>query len=125
MARNPKMNSINEQLFSCADSVRKQYVGDEVHLRGLIEFSNICKRTCKYCGLRYENKNIDRYRISESKKLLKSGLYSVGEVAFMMGFSNEFYFSRIYKKFEGVAPSFPNQEKRNDDALRGYLLIRL
>jgi len=51
----------------------------------------------------------NRYRISESKKLLKSGLYSVNEVAWMMGFSNEFYFSRIYKKFEGVAPSFPKQ----------------
>lgn len=56
-------DSINEQLFSCADSVRKQYVGDEVHLRGLIEFSNICKRTCKYCGLRCENKVLERYRI--------------------------------------------------------------
>ena len=32
-------------------------------MRGLIEFSNICKRTCKYCGLRCENKEIDRYRI--------------------------------------------------------------
>ena len=59
-----KDDSLNEELFSYADSIRKQYVGDEVHLRGLIEFSNICKRTCKYCGLRYANKNIDRYRIS-------------------------------------------------------------
>ena len=32
-------------------------------MRGLIEFSNICKSTCKYCGLRCENKNIERYRI--------------------------------------------------------------
>ncbi|MCR4880556.1 MAG: [FeFe] hydrogenase H-cluster radical SAM maturase HydE [bacterium] len=53
----------NDWLFSLADKVRKEYVGDAVHLRGLIEFSNICKRTCKYCGLRCENKNIDRYRI--------------------------------------------------------------
>lgn len=44
-------------------------------------------------------------RITESKKMLKSGLYSVREVAWKMGFPNEFYFSRIYKKFEGVAPS--------------------
>ena len=58
-----KDDSINEELFSYADSVRKQYVGDEVHLRGLIEFSNICKCTCKYCGLRCENKNLARYRI--------------------------------------------------------------
>jgi biotin synthase len=38
-------------------------VGDEVHLRGLIEFSNICKQNCLYCGLRRDNKNIKRYRL--------------------------------------------------------------
>ena len=59
-----KTNARNDRLFALADAVRKEFVGDEVHLRGLIEFSNICKRTCKYCGLRYENKNLERYRIS-------------------------------------------------------------
>lgn len=58
-----KDNRQNDCLFSLADKIRKENVGDEVHLRGLIEFSNICKRTCKYCGLRCENKDIDRYRI--------------------------------------------------------------
>lgn len=53
----------NEWLFHLADKVRKEYVGDEVHLRGLIEFSNICKCSCKYCGLRSPNKTIERYRI--------------------------------------------------------------
>ncbi len=59
-----KTNDRNDWIFALADAVRKEFVGDEVHLRGLIEFSNICKRTCKYCGLRYENKNLERYRIS-------------------------------------------------------------
>ena len=54
-------------MFSYADKVRKENVGDEVHLRGLIEFSNICKRTCKYCGLRCENKEISRYRILKNE----------------------------------------------------------
>lgn len=65
-----KDDSQNEQLFSLADKIRKEYVGDEVHLRGLIEFSNICKRTCKYCGLRCENKQIERYRI-KSEDIIK------------------------------------------------------
>jgi biotin synthase len=59
-----KDDSQNSWLFSYADKIRKENVGDEVHLRGLIEFSNICKRTCKYCGLRCENKELERYRIS-------------------------------------------------------------
>ena len=53
----------NEWLFSLADKVRKKNVGDSVHLRGLVEFSNICKCDCKYCGLRKSNEHADRYRI--------------------------------------------------------------
>ena len=56
-------DSKNDWLFSYADRVRKENVGNEVHLRGLIEFSNVCKNSCKYCGLRKENTNIERYRI--------------------------------------------------------------
>lgn len=59
-----KNNACNEELFSTADRVRKKYVGDEVHLRGLIEFSNICKRNCLYCGLRFSNTNVKRYRLT-------------------------------------------------------------
>ena len=55
--------SKNDWLFQTADKIRKENVGDEVHLRGLIEFSNICKCSCKYCGLRSQNKNLERYRI--------------------------------------------------------------
>jgi len=53
----------NEELFAAADRVRHQYVGDEVHLRGLIEFSNICRQNCLYCGLRRDNKQVSRYRL--------------------------------------------------------------
>ncbi|WP_425060083.1 [FeFe] hydrogenase maturase subunit HydE [Sporomusa carbonis] len=51
------------ELFAAADRVRQKYVGDEVHLRGLIEFSNICKQNCLYCGLRRDNKQVRRYRL--------------------------------------------------------------
>ena len=62
-----KDDSQNDWLFSLADKTRKEYVGDEVHLRGLIEFSNICKCQCKYCGLRSPNKSINRYRIESGE----------------------------------------------------------
>ena len=54
-------------LFQAADRVRKQYVGDGVYLRGLIEFSNYCKNDCFYCGLRCSNTNAQRYRLSEQQ----------------------------------------------------------
>lgn len=62
-----KDDAINEELFKAADEVRKKYLGDEVHLRGLIEFTNICKRNCMYCGLRRDNKNLNRYRLSHEE----------------------------------------------------------
>lgn len=61
----------NDWLFAEANRVRHENVGDEVHLRGLIEFSNICKRQCKYCGLRSANKEIERYRILKDEILLQ------------------------------------------------------
>ncbi|WP_270399639.1 [FeFe] hydrogenase H-cluster radical SAM maturase HydE [Mitsuokella multacida] len=53
-----------ENLAAAADRVRRAFVGDGVHLRGLIEFSNICRQDCMYCGLRRENGKVKRYRLS-------------------------------------------------------------
>jgi biotin synthase len=64
-----KDDTINEELFLASNRVREQYLGDEVHLRGLIEFSNICKQNCLYCGLRRDNKNIKRYRLEQEQIL--------------------------------------------------------
>ncbi len=52
-----------ENLWAEADRVRRENVGDEVHLRGLVEISNFCVRSCGYCGIRTERK-IPRYRMT-------------------------------------------------------------
>ncbi len=52
-----------KDLLGRADLTRKKYVGDTVHIRGIIEFSNYCVNSCFYCGLRKENKKISRYRM--------------------------------------------------------------
>lgn len=59
-----KDDTKNDWLFSLADEIRKKYVGDEIHLRALIEYTNICKNDCMYCGLRCENRHVERYRLS-------------------------------------------------------------
>ena len=70
----------SDELFKAADEVRKSFVGDEIHLRALIEFSNICKNNCHYCGLRAENKNVERYVLS------KDGIIKLAKNAVDMGF---------------------------------------
>ncbi|MGE5680780.1 MAG: [FeFe] hydrogenase H-cluster radical SAM maturase HydE [Bacillota bacterium] len=54
----------NRKLFERADEIRKQFCGDEVHLRGIIDFSNHCENDCLYCGLRKSNSSIERYRMT-------------------------------------------------------------
>lgn len=54
-----------DALFRTSDDVRKTCVGDEIYLRGIIEFSNICAQNCLYCGLRRDNHSITRYRIPD------------------------------------------------------------
>lgn len=52
-----------EDLRLEADEVRRQWVGDAVHVRGIIEFSNCCIRSCRYCGLNRFNDQLRRYRM--------------------------------------------------------------
>ncbi len=55
-------------LWEEADRVRKEQVGDEVHLRGLIELSSYCRRDCHYCGIR-ASRRIERYRMTADEVL--------------------------------------------------------
>ncbi|HDS85341.1 MAG TPA: [FeFe] hydrogenase H-cluster radical SAM maturase HydE [Phycisphaerales bacterium] len=58
-----------EPLWAAADAVRREHVGDAVHLRGLIEISNYCVRQCAYCGLAVTNPYLERYRMSDEEVL--------------------------------------------------------
>lgn len=53
----------DEELFCIADKKRREIYGDKVYARGLIEFTNICKNDCYYCGIRCSNKKVTRYRM--------------------------------------------------------------
>jgi biotin synthase len=57
------------ELWRAADEVRERAVGDEVHLRGLIEISNHCARRCAYCGIHAGNTAIPRYRMEDDEIL--------------------------------------------------------
>ena len=56
-----------DDLWRLADRTRQEYVGGEVHLRGLVELSNYCVRLCGYCGLRAGNLGLGRYRMSDEE----------------------------------------------------------
>jgi biotin synthase len=51
-------------LFAAAEALTRENFGDEVYLRGIIEFSNNCNKNCCYCGLRKDNAALHRYRMT-------------------------------------------------------------
>ena len=53
-----------EELYRRADAVRQQFMHNEVFIRGIVEFSNVCARNCYYCGIRTDNERIKRYTMS-------------------------------------------------------------
>ncbi|MGP1579715.1 MAG: [FeFe] hydrogenase H-cluster radical SAM maturase HydE [Wolinella sp.] len=56
-------SSYDETLFKCAHEVRLRYARPSIHLKALLELSNICVKTCSYCGLRAGNRHLKRYKI--------------------------------------------------------------
>lgn len=56
-----------DALFSAADQMRKEIVGDVVDVRSAIEFSNVCMKDCKYCGVRRSLSTLERYRMTEDE----------------------------------------------------------
>ena len=77
-----------EMLWRAADLTRQLYVGDEVHLRGLIEVSNICQRSCAYCGIAACAPKVERYRMSQEDILEcadKALEYGFGTVVMQAG----------------------------------------
>ncbi|MUM77765.1 [FeFe] hydrogenase H-cluster radical SAM maturase HydE [Pseudodesulfovibrio sp. F-1] len=51
-------------LFADAALTHRRVFGDEVFIRAVVEFSNVCNKKCHYCGLRAPNAKLRRYRMS-------------------------------------------------------------
>ncbi|HPE86058.1 MAG: [FeFe] hydrogenase H-cluster radical SAM maturase HydE [Bacteroidales bacterium] len=53
-----------QPLFDKALEIKRQTLGDEVYLRGLLEYSNRCAKNCFYCGVRCARKDLHRYEMT-------------------------------------------------------------
>lgn len=48
-----------------AAEVTLRRFGSRVYIRGLIEVTNYCRNNCLYCGIRRDNRQVHRYRLSD------------------------------------------------------------
>ena len=58
-----------EMLAHKAAALRDEIYGPRVFIRGLIEFTNVCRNDCYYCGIRKSNGNLERYRLTKEEIL--------------------------------------------------------
>lgn len=91
---NEMNESDREYLISKAHETRMKTYGDKIFLRGLVEFTNYCKRNCRYCGIRASNKNADRYRLTAAQ-IIEACLhgYKLGYRTFVLQGGEDEYFT--------------------------------
>ena len=74
-----KTMELIKEARAAADSV----FGRGIFIRGIIEYSNICRKNCAYCGIRSAASGINRYRLSEDEVVniaenhIKNGIKTV------------------------------------------------
>lgn len=84
----------DEELFEKADTIRREHYGEDVYIRGLIEFTNYCKNNCYYCGIRAGNQNALRYRLTKEDILsCCSEGYALGFRTFVLQGGEDPYFT--------------------------------
>lgn len=91
--------------------LRKQYYGNKVYTRGLIEFTNHCKNNCYYCGIRRGNSHIERYRLTEEEILgcCRQG-YGLGYRTFVLQGGEDPYYTdeKMESIIRAVKQEFPD-----------------
>lgn len=82
-----------------AANITLDYVANEVHLNPAY-FSTLFKKEVGYSFKEYLN----MIRIEESKRLLTNSSYSIVDIAIAVGFEDQSYFSKVFKKYTGITP---------------------
>jgi biotin synthase len=102
---------VRQRLAEEAVKIRKQYYGDKVFTRGLIEFTNYCKNNCYYCGIRCGNANATRYRLSHEEILAccENG-YELGFRTFVLQGGEDPYYTdeKMTEIIRDIKKSYPD-----------------
>lgn len=105
-------------LLKRARKVKFARLDNYVHLRGLIELSNICRKSCLYCGVRNGNHKVERYELTEDEVVECAKLaheLGYGSVAIQSGERND-------KEFVGKITRLLRRIKEIDHGSLGITL---
>ena len=125
---NDKSEDNLELLRVKAQARARERFGNKIFVRGLIEFSNICKNDCFYCGLRRSNGRVARYRLTKEQILgcCENG-YALGFRTFVLQSGEDGCYtdevitdivSEVKKRFPDCAVTLSLGERSRESYLR-------
>ena len=104
-------DAFDADLQEAADAVRIASYGRDVYLRGLIEFTNYCKNNCLYCGIRRDNREASRYRLTpeDIMECCAEG-YALGYRTFVLQGGEDPYFTdeRVCQIVSAIREKYPD-----------------
>lgn len=65
------------------------------------------------------NEFVNWSKVEEAKKMLRQHVYKISEISERLGYKNPFYFSRVFKKFEGISPMAYEHKVRQQGEMFG------
>jgi len=82
-------------LYQTANRIRQKVHKNSSCVHGIIEFSNICKNDCAYCGIRKDNHALERYRMEadEIVEVVTSAANQLGFRAFVLQSGEDSYYT--------------------------------
>lgn len=99
---------IHPKIMNAAEYIRQNY---DKHIT-VRELSDMCGLSTKYFGALFKKmlgKSVNEFlllkRVEAAKELLMSTELSIDDISRIIGFDNQFYFSRCFKETEGITPS--------------------
>lgn len=104
-----EMETKEEELVRQITEYIGEHYPENITLKGLAEQFN--KNPAQLSYLFYKHTNIRpidyliQYRIEQAVYFLREKEYSVKQTAIAVGYQDEFYFSRLFKKHTGIPPS--------------------
>ncbi len=109
MERVKKNNKTEEETVKSVISYLEENIGKEVHFNEIVKKAGLSSTGLKNLFKSYTGMGVMQYfsclKIKKAKILLKEGEFNATQIAGILGYDSIHYFSRQFKKIEGISPT--------------------
>jgi two-component system response regulator YesN len=105
---NISVTSKSNNLIDSAKEFILEHIDTKLTLNSVANYLSITPSYLSHLFKKECNRNfvdyINQLKIDKACKLLNENQYLIYEIAYMLGFDNAYYFTKIFKKYKGVTP---------------------